>query len=298
MSRKRTKKNASPRKEESSEVSWVTNLRPLTSTVLLGVVLAAAICGLEQLKHYVYAQPEYRPAVKVELADLGEDDWVDREGWRARILDHIVVPQDKAWVEGELLTNVAEQMAQSGWVSNVRRAWKERDGTIRLACDFRRPIAMVQTVDGSYIPVDKYGIRLPEKYDRVSSDLGWMRIIGVEASIPKIGESFVDSESDAMAAVRVATLIFERQEISPWISSVDVTNFKGRRNKRENHIKLWTHDGKRIDWGSAIGEEVEEASAEEKLQSISLLLKTGTLQARADVSIYPASVLVDWDESK
>ena len=61
---------------------------------------------------------------------------------------------------------------------------------------------------------------------------------------------------------------------------------RGRNDKRANHICLRTRDGGKIDWGSAIGEEIEEPSARDKIRTIALYFKKGSSQAQVDVSVY------------
>jgi len=293
----RKHRNKPPASPPEADERWLRAvLRPLVSVLSLGAVLAGAAYGLEQLKNRLYALPEYNPPINFELAQLEDVPWVEKEGWRPRILHSIHLPANRGGSESELLENIARQLEASGWVSRVRRVWKETHGTIRLACEYRRPIAMLETSGGRYIPVDKDGVRLPEVYDRVPSELGWMRIVGVQSEIPEVGTPFRGSAGDAVAAVRLAALLFDQPQIGPQISRIDVSNFDGRRDRRENHIRLWTRDGRRIDWGSAIGREMEEATVEQKLRNLVLLLKNESAQARADISTYPNTVRVYWDE--
>ena len=94
--------------------------------------------------------------------------------------------------------------------------------------------------------------------------------------------------ADALAAIKLAALIFDQGwEISSRISAIDVSNFRGRQNHRNCHIKLWTPDGTPITWGSAIGEEIEENTPAEKLAQIAVMLKRGGPQAQVDISTLP-----------
>lgn len=263
---------------------WGAGAGALVSALGLAVVLAAAVYGLERMRDRVLSLPEYNPVIKVELGSA--PDWVNREGWRGRILSAVELPENEQWLGGDLLRCVYDQMMHSGWVSQVRRVTQDVDGTVRIFCraeDYRRPIAMLLTQEG-YLAVDRQGVRLPEVYDFVGEDSGWMRVVGLETPPPAIGSAFAE-DTDAMAAVRIATLIFD-QEFAPRITGIDVTNFRGRRNRRENHVTLRTRDGGTIIWGSAIGEEMEELSAAEKIANIALYFKKGSRQAYADVSVY------------
>jgi hypothetical protein len=168
------------------------------------------------------------------------------------------------------------------------------DGSIHVCCDYRRPIAMVLTNTGKYVPIDKDGVRLPEEYDRVEGDSGWMRILGVQAETPKPGHAYGEdgrTDTDAVAAVRLAWLLFSQDDISARISGIDVTNFNGREDKYKTHIRLWTRDGRMVKWGSAIGSEVEEPGVTDKLKNLALWLKRGSPQAYADLSVYRNGVV-------
>lgn len=279
MSLKRRKSKPSP-ENPTGHAPLGESIKMLAGFVGLFAALGASVYGLERLKDHVYALPEYSPAIQVELADAPA--WVEREGWRNRILSTVKISDDQQWLDEMLVRQVADQINCSGWVSRVHRVAQGMDGIIRISCDYRRPIAMIQTAKG-YIPVDRFGIRLPEVYERVEDGTGWMRIVGIESTTPEVGELF--HGEDAGAAVRLASVLFE-QEFSQRITAIDVANFRGRRDKRDNHIKLRTLDGQRIDWGSAIGEEIEEPSVQEKVRTIALYFKKGSPQAHVDISVY------------
>jgi len=278
--------------EPSSSPTGVAAMRPLLPLVIMAGLIAGAVWGLERVKAIVFTSPAYQPAaVKVVLVD--PPDWVVREKWGDRILSAVSVPRPEAWMDEQLTRRVADQIADSGWVKSVIRVAKRMDGTIEIAADYRRPIAMLMTGQG-YIPIDRDGYRLPEIYDHVDANSGWIRIRGVAASLPKINAAYEPKNApDAAAAVRLAALIFDQGwEISSRISAIDVTNFRGRVDDRDCHIKLWTPDGTLIKWGSAIGEEIEENTPAEKLAQIAVMLKRGGPQAQVDVSTLPDRSIV------
>jgi len=278
--KRRKSKPASDDGAEPSPRVTIESLRLSAGIVGLFVFVGAAVFGLERLKDRVYDRPEYNPPIQVQLAD--PPAWVEREGWHKRILSVVKIPEDQQWLDEMLVRRVADQINCSGWVSRVHTVAQRMDGVIRISCDYRRPIAMIQTANG-YIPVDRFAVRLPEVYERVEDGTGWMRIVGVETTTPDVGEAFAGD--DAVAAVRLASVLFE-QDFAQRITAIDVLNFRGRRDKHDNHIKLRTVDGRRIDWGSAIGEEIEEPTVQEKVRTIALYFKKGSPQARIDVSVY------------
>jgi hypothetical protein len=278
--------------EPLASQAGVAAMRPLLPLVVMAGLIAGAVWGLERVKALVYASPAYRPAaVKVVLAD--PPDWVVREKWADRILSAVALPRPEAWMDEQLTRRVADQIVASGWVKSVSRVAKRMDGTIEIAADYRRPIAMLMT-DQGYVPVDRDGYRLPEVYDHVDANSGWIRIRGVTAPLPKVSAAYEPKTApDAVAAVRLATLIFDQGwEVSSRISAIDVTNFRGRADNRDCHIKLWMPDGTLIKWGSAIGEEIEENTLAEKLAQIAVMLKRGGPQAQVDVSTLPNRSIV------
>jgi hypothetical protein len=271
---------------ESSGAGFWDNLQlaaPVISAGILLLLLAASVAGLERLKRYVGALPQQKMAVKVELEVPAEADWVDKEGWRPRILSAIHVPEEQVRSDQALLRDVARQMERSGWVSQVRRVMRTTDGTIRILCDYRRPIAMLLDAEGEYVPVDRQGCRLPEVYTSVSDSGAWIQILGVQESLPPVGQEF--RGEDARAAIKLSSLIFQ-QSFRTQVAAVDVTNFRGRKDRARDHILVWPKRGRPIVWGSAIGEEIEEPVARDKLRNLAKYFASGSPQAYIDLSVY------------
>jgi hypothetical protein len=281
----RKTKNDKPTNTPDEAAGWNTDsLRFLGGLFSIFIVLGGAFYGLDRLRSHVTALPEYNPKMELELAEPPE--WVQREGWQPRILSAVKI--NSSAPSNQLVRDVADQLSRSGWIAKVNYVTQGMDGKIHVSCEYRRPIAMVYT-QGGYVAVDHQGVRLPEFYNRVENDSGWMRIMGIESPVPEVGEQF--KGEDAAAAVRLASLIFD-QEFSSRINGIDVSNFRGRRDKRANHIRLRTRDGGKIDWGSAIGEEIEEPSPREKLRTIALYFRRGSPQAEGiNVSIYGNGVV-------
>jgi hypothetical protein len=285
LKRKKAKRKTNTRtKTFRPQPETVKGMTPIFSAVCLLVLLGAAVYGLERVKAHVYTQPEFQPEVKVELGD--PPGWVNAEGWNERVLQSVVLPEDAQPLDYSLLANVADQMAEGGWVSKVEQVTRETDGTIRIDCEYRRPIAML-LVNDRFVPVDEEGFRLPESYkeENVTESSGWLRVFGVRARMPDVNGQFV--EDDAHAAIELAKLISE-QDFAPRITSINVENFRGRVDRRKSHIFLTPRGGRKdqIAWGSAIGEEIEEEPAIEKLRNIAVWLKRGSPQARVDVAVY------------
>jgi hypothetical protein len=282
---------------EAGRLVRLAGLWPLLPVAgVLGVVLLA-VGGLEHLKHRFCDSPECARPIKVELEYIRGSEWVEREDWVPRIASAINLPTNQSLMDKDLLRMAARQMMDSGWVRKVERVSRDMDGTIRMLCDYRRPIAMVATQrdDGTwYVPIDREGVRLPEEYRRVQPDSGWMLIVGLRSKLPPVGKAFGSStpDNDAVSAVRLASMLFDREEVSSLISTIDVSNYGGRKDKFDTHIKLLTQDGRMVKWGSAVGREVEEPESADKLNNLAIWLKRHSAQAYADLSVYRNGVLV------
>lgn len=290
---RKLKKRREARGQKPAAEARLAGLGPLLPVGAVFAVVALTIGGLEWLRGRVLSVPEFNPPLKLQMEYLAGAEWVAQEGWLPRIASCVKLPDDSRLMSADLLETVAEQFAASGWVRSVERVSRGTDGTIRVCCDYRRPIAMLLTNRGKYIPVDKDGVRLPEEYPEVETDSGWIRILGVQSDPPPVGQAYGVSgrDEDAVAAVRLALVLFSQQEIADKISCIDVANFNGRENKYKTHIQLWTRDQRRIDWGSAIGREVEEPELAYKLRNLVLWLKSNSPQAYADLTTYRNGVL-------
>ncbi len=93
--------------------------------------------------------------------------------------------------------------------------------------------------------------------------------------VPRPGQRF--DQPDVAAGVALVVLLQRMDaEMTPknrlldQIASIDVRNFKGRKNAREPHIVLRSKDDTQIIWGAEIGEWTKHAEAkdEEKLAKL------------------------------
>ena len=294
MSRKTRKDD--PGEADVENLPWYRRPGRGAVLVLLTLVglLSAASAGMQHLKSRVDSLPEYNPKPKLVLMDTPK--WFDQEGWRQQVLASIHLSEKPNWLDGKLVHDVADQLSASGWVAQVKRVTQDIEGNIRIWCDYRRPIAMVETkrIDdeaGEYVAIDKDGVRLPQVYKN-AGEHGWLEILGVEAGVPEPGQPF--KGEDAAAAARLAQII-EQQDIAPQVCAIDVSNFHGRKDRTRNHIFLrlrssagaitWT-------WGSAVGEEFEEPNWQEKVRLIQATLRHGHPTAEVDLTSYRDGVIM------
>lgn len=245
---------------------------------------AGARWGLGRMEQTVRQMPASSPQPRLQLADL--PDWATKEGWTPRLASAVSLEKTDGWLDDQLTENVAARFRRSGWVKDVRWVRKYADGSVRVSCEFRRPVGMVQTHEG-FVPVDIEGYRLPEVYDRLSP--GWIMVTGVASQPPPPGQRWDDG--DVRAGVRLTALILDQ----PWanrITAIDVSNYRGRRDPGRHHIVLATQQGTRIRWGSAPGEEIEEPTPAEKIRSIEQQLHADSSRAWIDVSVFADKVIL------
>jgi len=96
-------------------------------------------------------------------------------------------------------------------------------------------------------------------------------ITGVRADAPEPGQPW--EGRDLRAGIEMLTLLRD-EPFWKQISAVSVRNFQGRSDPRGPHIEIVTTSpgpgriAGRIRWGSALGQEIEEPTPEEKLATL------------------------------
>lgn len=232
----------------------------LKSVVVLTLIGGAALALTNLRSRVIKSQHESAP---VYVLWTSEPDWLP-----GHVIDAL---NDAVHREGDLdllnptLTRaVADRLSASGWVDKVRRVEIFANGRLEIDCQFREPIAVVQQSMDFYL-VDRKGVRLPGLYDGP----GELPLIqGVRSPAPQPGEEWTgeDFKAGISLAGRLVDQIFAFQ-----VAGVSVDNFGGRQNPAKGHIKIHTLPerygvpGGVIIWGSAIGQEAEEPSADDKM---------------------------------
>jgi hypothetical protein len=294
--------------------------RPLGALLCVLAVLGGVVFGLEILKRHVQTEPVFAPDELAIVLD-NPPEWIIDERWESRILDcarqaieQVAVaaesnpsdPSATAPTSGDdsktetqpLVQQIHKALMDSGWVSDVHRVVLDNDGVIHIDADYRRPVAMVQFTDDRdrdlYVAVDGDGVRLPELYERVEPDSGWIRIFGVQERPPEPGSAF--QGKDAMAGIRIAREIISREtdEQPYWnrINGITVLNYGGRQRRDDAHIKLLRRDGGiPVIWGSAMGEEIEEPDWRDKFKTLGVALQRG-IKGEYDLSVYANGIVV------
>ncbi|MEN6427973.1 MAG: hypothetical protein ABFE13_21685 [Phycisphaerales bacterium] len=161
-------------------------------------------------------------------------------------------------------SDIADNLASMPWLHEV--SVRVTHDSVLVRAQWRKPVVVIkirEEADRS-IYVDK---------DLVVMDYMPMPDLPiVEAKqvsqniVPLPGQKF--DQGDLAAAVTLA-LLLNRVDTAllEQITSIDVSNFKGRKNAREPHITLRSKDDVEIIWGAEFGEYAKylEASDQEKL---------------------------------
>jgi len=185
---------------------------------------------------------------------------------------------------------MAERLSAVGWVERVNFVRKTSDAKVQVSANYRYPVAMVPQGDG-YVLVDAHRVRLPGSYRYEPT---WKLVQGVSAEAPESGA--VWSGEDLAAGLAVLDRI-ARESFAYQVAGVDVENYAGRVDPYRSHLFLMTDrsDG-RIAWGSALGQEVEENLAEQKLALLRANYReTGRVDADhlvIDISTFPDRITI------
>jgi hypothetical protein len=190
--------------------------------------------------------------------------------------------------------NIDEQTAASvqqnivmfvPWLDGVN-VQTTRDSLL-ISGRWRKPIGLVEIGPKYYIDANLVVL------DYVAIDtLPIVTITGLSAEkVPQPGS--VWKEDDLAAAIdilrrldRMDSLVTPDNPLLFEIKNIDVTNFDGRSNRREPHIKLYAKDGTIIVWGAEVDKwaEYSEVPDTEKIGRLYTLYKeNGTIQ---DISQY------------
>lgn len=255
--------------------------RALWIAIGWAATFGATAWGMWQLDGVVHAP---RPDVACTLKWVGLPDWLKAPYYQAvlaQVERAIALAKTDDPRDPNLCQRVAESMAHSAWVAQVKRVTAQPSGQIRVEAAFREPCAYVEVGRSAYL-VDREGVRLPNKVENVADFPDddpngpwpeWLRIIGVSAPLPAEGETW--GGDDLAAGLKLVQYLHEaaaRGEV-PFRSAlraVDVGNYELRQDKYDGQLRIRTiYRQGYINWGVPPGEEFEvEAAPSAKLAKL------------------------------
>ncbi|MCG3138177.1 MAG: hypothetical protein HJJLKODD_02038 [Phycisphaerae bacterium] len=260
------------------------SLAPLVHLFLL-VVGGAALFGLDHLEARYQQQPPFQQPARIELLNLPQP-------LRDQVLADISEFVGHPWIDESLCDQLTAHLLKNGWIKSVRMITKPEPGLVRIDCEYRQPLLLVEHDEYFYL-VDEEGIRLPGEY---TYDPEWLVVQGVKMAPPGEGKLWVGN--DLHGALLLANMI-NSQTYNRQVAKIVVDNYGGRRDRQASPLLLITDQGSRISWGSAPGEEMEENSTIEKLSLLAQNFQhTGRIDAhypQIDISIFPDRIVIPAD---
>ena len=235
---------------------------------LLLLVAAACLWGIGLATRHVGSMRRFR----IDGAHLR----AEAPPWCADDLARIRLPEESYSIFDPRLTHdAAEAYRASPWVLDVRRIEKRLPDQLVVELDLRRPVAVVQTPDGTRT-VDAQAVVLPLNLCLWEQDQPPLpRIAGVASEPPEPGSHWADARLDAALAVRAA--VADDPALLDRLHTIDVRNVAGERSRHESEIVLFTHDSVRVAWGRA-------PNAKNSATEIPVPEKLATLRRRLDDS--------------
>jgi len=226
--------------------------------------VAAAICFLAGSGAFLrYAEGYVRsvaPAGEGGLVLVGVPEWVkwDLQNRVAEMAGGTRFPLTE-----ETASVLARNLACMSWLADV--GIRVTHDSVRIGARWRKPVVMIEIREtASKIYVDRDLIVMDYM---LMPHLPIVEAKGVSLNVvPPPGQMF--DQGDLSAAVTLALLLNEVDtSLLEQITSIDVSNFKGRKNAREPHVTLRSKDDVQIIWGAEFGEYAKylEASDQEKL---------------------------------
>jgi hypothetical protein len=249
-------------------------------------LIGSAAYGLYRLEGGL--RREFADAGPPRIAFLARP--VDMEHVTEDALSHFA---DVPWTHPTLCRDIAEALRATGWVRAVERVHRYPDRRVEVSCTFRRPVAMVYGARGCCL-IDADYVRLPGWY---SNDPAFKLIVGAAEGPPAAGESW--GGDDVHAAVELVRYL-ANEPFSDQITGIVLNQPAGAGASRGAQLVLATdRAGGRIVWGSPIGDEIEENTADEKLHLLrSNYRRFGRVDADRpllDVSVHPDRLVTPAD---
>lgn len=232
-------------------VRWVFRPMPLTIAAVLSTVW---LCW---------------PMVQQKLPKLD-----NREEYQVGV-DQVVISPAPRWVPEDLVQRVfaradfgdslslqdpmvSEKIALAfhthPWIEQLKRVRKSFPAKITVEVVYREPVAMVQVVGGGYLPIDKFGVLLPDE-DFSSADIDRYPIITDVTSIPiRRGESWGDAAVVGAAELAAVLTRTNEGEQSWWralgLQAIRAPQQVAIGNDAANlQYRLVTPGGSEILWG-------------------------------------------------
>lgn len=233
-------------------------------TLVMGLLVGAG-ASLRYAEVYVKAT---HPTVEGTLTLLEVPSWVN---WDLRQRVIVAAGGNRLPIKEETADMVARNLARVSWLTDV--SVDVTSDAVLVKARWRRPVALLEKgSEKFYVDKDLYALDYMNM-----TDLPIVEVKGVSMSFPPVPGRRIDC-NDLATAVKLIDLLYamdvkyyaSKNPILERIAQVDVSNFKGRKNRHEPHVMLNSKDGAQILWGAELGDWAMylEAKDDEKLAKL------------------------------
>jgi hypothetical protein len=258
----RSWRNARAKRSTLRDWNWVAILK----VVAVIISLAASGAFLRYAEAYVKT---ISPAAEGPLVLVGVPEWV-----RGDLRQHVaqVAGGTRFPLTEETAAVLARNLKPMSWLDDVDI--QVTHNCVRVKARWRKPVAVID------VPEDRSKIYVDT--DLVVLDylpmphLPIVELKGVSLNwVPLPGQVYDQQDVAAGVALvmllqRMDTEYVPKKPLLDHIASIDVRNFKGRKNGREPHLVLRSTDDTQIFWGAEVGEWTKygEARDDQKLAKL------------------------------
>lgn len=243
-------------------------------------IIAALGVGLVFLNKYVKKITTARGnTTKVEL--INPPAWINQP-----LIDKITTAAAQQWhgkvprlgsgreakLEEEIARAIQKNLEQNvAWLQNVKV--QTIHDKVLIVADYRKPIASV-TLGQMHFYIDAEQVVL-DFIPMPNLPIVDMKGLATTTKMPPVGKVWQQEDLAEVVALltrleRMDKLVTPNKPLLFEIDSIDVSNYKGRKDTKSTHISLYTKNNTEIIWGAEIGEWTQylEAKDEEKLAKL------------------------------
>ena len=234
---------------------------------ILSVALAVTAAGLILYYGEKYVK-SIKPAGTGPVVLMDTPEWVG-EQLKAKILAYaggrtFRLNEDAAQLVSEKLSSVA-------WLDDVKAL--TTDKSIQVHATFRKPVALIQSgLSPFYVDAEQVLLEyVPMPHLLIVEIKG----LSPAKQAPRFGDVWY--QDDLAAAIMLIDRINRRDRtVTPQkpllgeIAAIDVSNYNGRKKKRDPHIVFYTGNNTTIIWGAELGtwQKYLESTDEQKLAKL------------------------------
>lgn len=254
-------------KTTGSALSW---LGRVSAALALAVLALLAFWNLlwKQAGAQLAIAPRY--TLTAESIDLPEPpEWIHHD-LRPEILAYLGEIRRVSILDDDLTERIHRAAAAHPWIAAVREVRKTFPARVQIACEYRKPAAMVRVPEG-LLPVDAGGVLLPTRDFTPQEAARYPRIEGIETAPSDVaGHPWADPR--VVAAAKLAEML------SPYWTQLQFVRIVPSRPQPANgspiSLEIQTRGGSRVIWGSPPDtSRDDEAPPEVKMRQLDIYFK-------------------------